>query len=161
MALALATSPYSSAGVQSATSATVAYPDIAALYAALDPAYELNASWTMNTNTRGYLLQITDTLHRPLFIPAPSAESFDRLLGHPVVLNQALPNVASGNIPIQYGDYRAGYMYRQVKPGLAIFRLNELYMASGMVGFIGYARAGGVITQANVANPPIIGLTVK
>jgi hypothetical protein len=50
-------------------------------------------------------------------------------------------------------------MYRPVKPGLAIFRLNELYMASGMVGFIGYARAGGVIMDAGTH--PIVALTVK
>jgi HK97 family phage major capsid protein len=152
-------SPYSSAGVQSASTGVVAYPDIAGLYAALDPAYELNASWTFNSNTRGVLLKITDTLNRPLFIPAPTASSFDMLLGKPVVLNQAMPNVASGNVAIQYGDFKAGYLYRVVKPGLAIFRLNERYMDSGEVGFIGYSRGGGVITDAGTH--PIIALTVK
>jgi HK97 family phage major capsid protein len=152
-------SPYSSAGVQSATTATVAYGDIAGLYAALDPAYEDNASFVFNSNTRGYLLKITDSLGRPLFIPAPNAGAFDMLLGKKVVLNQAMPNVGSGNVAVQYGDFKAGYMYRPVKPGLAIFRLNELYMASGMVGFIGYARAGGVIMDAGTH--PIVALTVK
>jgi len=152
-------SPYSSAGITSASTGAIGYADIAGLYASLDPAYEQNASFVFNSTTRGYLLKIEDSLGRPLFVPSPSANTFDMLLGKKVVLNQAMPNVASGNVAVQYGDFKAGYMYRPVKPGLAIFRLNELYMASGMVGFIGYARAGGVIMDAGTH--PIVGLTVK
>jgi HK97 family phage major capsid protein len=141
------------------TAGTVAYADIAGTYAALDPAYIPGGSWTMNSTTRGVLLKVTDTLGRPLFIPAPNSGAFDTLLGAPVVLNQAMANVATGNVAIQFGDFRQGYLYRLVKPGLAIFRLNERYMDSGEVGFIGFARGGGVVTDAGTH--PIVNLAVK
>jgi HK97 family phage major capsid protein len=145
--------------LQTAATGTVAYVDIAATYADLDPAYEAGASWTMNSTTRGALLKVTDTLGRPLFVPSPNAGAFDTLLGKPVVLNQALPNIASGNVAIQFGDYKQGYLFRNVKPGLAIVRLNERYLDSGEIGFIGFARAGGVVVLPGTY--PLVNLSVK
>jgi HK97 family phage major capsid protein len=141
-----------------AASGTLTYADIAGAYADLDPAYEANASWSFNSNTRGYLLKIEDTLGRPLFVPSPSANTFDMLLGKPVTLNQALPNVAAGNVAVQYGDFKQGYLYRPVKPGLAIFRLNERYMDSGEIGFIGFARAGGIVMLPGTF--PLVNVTI-
>jgi HK97 family phage major capsid protein len=150
---------YASGEVTSKTAATLAYADIVAAYAALDPAYIDTATWVMNASTRAALLGIVDTLGRPIFVPSPSADAFGTLLGRPVVLNQAMANVATGNVALQFGSFQDGYLLRSVNPGLAIIRLNERFLDSLEVGFIGYARAGGVVTNPGIA--PIVNVVVR
>jgi HK97 family phage major capsid protein len=123
------------------------YASIAKLYGALDPGYVQNASWSMNSTTRATLLGVTDSLGRPLYIPSPSADVFDTLIGRPVVLNQFLPSIGANNKSIMFGDFNAGYLFRQVGD-FQIVRLNERYLDSGMIGFILFARVGGVVTDA-------------
>jgi HK97 family phage major capsid protein len=147
-------------GAASVSPTAIGYADIAAISTALDPAYELNASWTMNSKTRGALIGITDSLGRPLFVPNPSSGAFDMLLGKPVVLNQSLPNIPSASgvvVPIQYGDFKQGYLFRTVVDDLSIVRLNERYMDTLEVGFIGFSRIGGISTDAGTH--PIVNLT--
>lgn len=148
--------------VVSAGPTTIAWTDITKLYAALDPAYQVNGKFSCNSRTVGKLLGVTDTLGRPLYVPAPTADGFDRLLGKPVVLNQYLDDIEASNSPttdvvaLQFGDFKEGYLLRLVKPGLAIVRLNERYMDTLEVGFIGYVRAGGIVTDAGTH--PIVNL---
>lgn len=137
----------------------IQYPDITALWSKLDPAYLPNATWLMNNTTKGYLLGVRDTLGRPLYIPAPNAGAFDTLLGAPVRLVQALPNRVAGAMPILFGDFEQGYLLKTVKPGLAVMRLNERYAEKLSVGFVPYARCGGVLTDAGTH--PIVGMKVK
>lgn len=113
----------------------------------------------MNSHTRANLMGVTDTLGRPLFIQSPNAGAFDTLLGHPVVISQYHPDVATGNTAIQFGDFNQGYKFRTVKPGLAVIRLNERFMDTLEVGFVGYSRNGGAVTNAGIA--PIVNLAVK
>lgn len=135
----------------------VGYQDIVNLFAALDPAYLGNSTFVMNSTTRGFLLGVTDTLGRPLFITSPQSGAFDTLLGRPVVLNQAMPNIGAGNVAVQLGDYKAGYLLRTVGD-LTVLRLAERYMDQLEVGFIGYIRAGGASLDMPNAHP-IINLT--
>jgi HK97 family phage major capsid protein len=137
-------------GATTASPTAIAWTDLTAIYAALDPAYHPNAVWSFNQATRGYLLGLTDTLGRPLYtvnqMSSTVAGGFvDSILGHEVVINPFMdaPNVAS-NIPILFGDHSA-YMLRTVKPGLKIYRQDELYIASAEVGFVGFAMGGGVL----------------
>lgn len=134
----------------------VGYSDLASLYAALDPAYEQNASWSFNSTTRAYLMEIKDTLGRPIFIPNPSSGAFDVLFGRPVVLNQYLDNAGVvSKVPVQYGDFSQGYILREVGD-LKIVRLNERYADELSTGFIGYTRIGGINTNAGV--PAVLSL---
>jgi len=146
-------------GATSAYTNQIVYADVAAVYAALDPAYRQGAVWSFNTNTQGLLLSQCDNIGRPLFIPAPSAEAFDTLLGHRVVLNQFLDNVTAGQakIALMYGDHSA-YLLRTVKPGLSVMRLNERFIDTGEIGFVGFARVGGALLQSTI--PPVISLTM-
>jgi HK97 family phage major capsid protein len=153
-------------GITSLYSNAIDYTDIVGLFATLDPAYIDNASWMMKSTTRGTLLGVKDTLGRPLYVPNPGVDGFDRLLGRPIVLNQYLDFVApsgaspaSNNVPIQFGDFKQGYLLRNVKPGLAIARLNERFMDTLEVGFLGYFRSGGVVTDAGTH--PIVNLTMN
>lgn len=142
--------------VTTATAGTTVYSDIAALYGKLDPAYEPNSTFAMNNTTRAALLGEVDTLGRPLFLVAPTAGSaaFSTLLGRPVAIVQALPNIGAGAYPILFGDFKAGYLLKTVNPGLGINILRELYAAQFAVGFIPFARAGSAFIAPG--GPPII-----
>jgi HK97 family phage major capsid protein len=145
--------------VTTGTIATVKYADLVSLFAAVDPAFTDSSTFTMNSNTRSVLMQIVDTLGRPIFLPAVTSGAPDTLFGRPVVLNQFLPNVATGNVAIQFGSYSDGYLLRNVDPGLSVVRLNERYMDKLEIGFLGYARSGGIVTNPGVA--PIANLAIK
>ena len=144
------------AQVLTAAAGAIAYTDITALYGSLDPAYEGNSTWTMNSTTRAYLLGVEDSLGRPLYIPAPNAGAFDTLLGRPVKLVQQLGNRVAGQFPILFGDYDQGYLFKTVRPGLGIMRLNERYADKLAVGFVPYARCGGALVDAGTH--PIVGM---
>jgi HK97 family phage major capsid protein len=136
---------------------SIGYSDITALFSSLDPAYIGNSTWLMNNMTRGFLLGVKDTLGRPLFIPNPTSGSFDQLLGRPVVLDQALPNIAPSAVgTILFGDFQQGYLFR-TDGDLEIIRLNERYMDTLEVGFVGFARVGGMSLDAGTH--PIVKLT--
>lgn len=136
---------------------SIGYADITAMYAALDPAYIANATWVMNSNTRGFLLGVTDTLGRPLFIANPASGGFDTLLGRPVVIDQALPNIGASAVgTVLFGDFQQGFLLR-TDGDLEIVRLNERFMDQLEVGFMGYSRIGGISMDAGTH--PIIKLT--
>ena len=145
-------------GATTASPTAIVWSDIVALYASLDPAYEQNAVWSMNSTTRGDLLAITDTLGRPLYTPSVTTAGFDMILGHPVVISQYMDNAdVATNIPILYGDHSA-YLLRIVNPGLSLNVLREAYLPSGEIGVIGYARVGGALLQAGIN--PIVSLAM-
>jgi HK97 family phage major capsid protein len=149
--------------VDSLYSNGIGYEDLVAMYGALDPAYIETACWMMKSTTRAFLLGVKDGFGRPLYTPNPTSGQLDKLLGLPVVLNQYMDGIAAStsspavtNVPLLLGDFKQGYLLRLVKPGLAILRLNERFMDTLEVGFIGYFRAGAVATDAGTH--PIIAL---
>jgi HK97 family phage major capsid protein len=132
--------------------------DVAALYGSLDPAYVSNASWTMNSATRALFLGATDNYGRPLYVPSVNTDQLDMILGRTVVINQYQPNVAAGVTgSVLFGDLKEGYTLRTVGD-LSIVRLNERYIDTGEVGFIGFARVGGYATDAGTH--PIVALKI-
>ena len=152
-------------GVTSISNNSIGYADIVSMFGNLDPAYVEGSSWMMKSTTRSFLMGITDSLNRPLFIPSPTSGTFDTLLGRPVILNQYLdlivPSTSSpvfASIPLLFGDFKQGYLLRNVKPGLAIARMNERYLDTLEIGFLGFFRSGGMVTDAGTH--PIVGLTM-
>jgi HK97 family phage major capsid protein len=150
-------------GLTSVTSGTLKYADFATAIGTLDPAYQPNAVWAFNTATLGYVAGLTDSNGRPLFLPnfGSAEQGFaGSILGKPVKVVTQMPNVAAGNVAAYYGDFKKAYRFRQQNPGLAVIRLNERYMASYEVGFVGFARVGGIAIAPNTSNPPLIAITI-
>lgn len=135
---------------------SLTYADFVATYSKLDPAWLEDASWVMNSTTRGEILGLTDTLGRPLFVPSVNTDSLDRILGLPVVISQAHPNLTAGTVgAVQLGSLKDGYTLRTAGD-VSILRLNERYADTGQVAFIGYHRNSGYATPVGA---PIINLT--
>jgi HK97 family phage major capsid protein len=146
------------AGPTSAVAETIAYPDIAALFGSVTAAYARNGSFQMSTQTRAYLMGLISTTGQPIFDMNPAGNPFSSIYGRPVVINDSLPTVATGNKPILFGDFKLGYLLRT--DGMpTIKRLDERYADTDEVGFIIRTRVGGISKNAGIS--PFNALTVK
>lgn len=156
------TAGYASTGITSAITEKIGYIDFASAIGALDPAYQTNAAWAMSNSTLATVIGLSDSNGRPLFLPNygdASTGFVGTILGRPVKLVTQLPSVATGNMAVLFGDFKEAYTFRQVNPGIGILRLNELFAAGFETGFIGFARVGGVVTDAGTH--PLVGITIK
>ena len=71
-----------------------------------------------------------------------------RLLGYPVVIDQAMPSKAAAAKFLAFGDLNRAYVVRRVKD-ITLVVLNELYAANGQTGFMAWARADGAVQDPN------------
>jgi HK97 family phage major capsid protein len=158
-------------GVTAGTTLTTKYADLVALLGALDPAYAIGSCFVMNNNTlTTQIMNVVDANGRPIFLPFNDGgiSGFaGTIFGIPVKISQYHPNVGVGNVYIQLGNFEAGYVYREVTtpdeaapgrlPGegsIMLRRLDERYAELNKVGFVAFARVGGVVT-----NPGTVGGT--
>jgi HK97 family phage major capsid protein len=79
--------------------------------------------------------------------------------------NPFQPAVATGNVAIQFGDFNAGYTFREVLPGVVIKKSSDRFIELNALGIFAFARVGGAVTNPGsvVANTtqPVISLTVS
>jgi HK97 family phage major capsid protein len=169
------------AGVTGNTTLVTKYVDLTALLAALDPAYAIGACFVMNNTTlASQLMNLVDLNGRPLFLPFNDGgiSGFaGTIFGIPVKISQYHPNNGIGNEYIQLGNFEAGYLWREVTtpdadapsrvPGMGTImlrRLDERYAELNKVGFVAFARVGGVVTNPGSVGgtpAPVVSLTGK
>lgn len=146
-------------GIASTTARAAAAPTYAELLAivhALDPEYRDGASWLMNDATLALIRGVLDGAQRPLLWNSSEDLSGSlkglTLLGYPVVIDQGMPTStdASTNKSIVFGNLRDAYVVREVK-AFEMVVLNELYAQNGQVGFMGWARYDGMVSDLNAA----------
>lgn len=145
------------------TTATVKYADLLGLMTALDPAYTFNACWSFSNATLGAILGISDSNGRPLFLPfndGGTSGFVGTIFGYPVKIDQYAPTIATGNLPIRFGDHSAAYTLREVEPGIVIKTTDQRYIELNRLGVVAFARAGGAPTVISAA-PSLVSLTVK
>jgi HK97 family phage major capsid protein len=70
----------------------------------------------------------------------------DLLLGKSYVINQDMATPAANAKAVLYGDF-SKFIIRDVMQ-VEVFRLNELYIRNGQIGFIAFARSGSVLVDA-------------
>lgn len=131
----------------------VLYDSLVNLQHSVDPAYREAdlCSWMFNDTTLRELRKMKDGQSRPIFVPgyevgAPAGEP-DRLLGAPIVINQAVASMAASARSILYGDFK-GYKIRDAMQ-MEMFRFTDsAYMKKGQVGFLAWLRSGGTLADA-------------
>ena len=129
----------------SSTSCTA--DDLVKLLHSVDIAYRnSNSRWMFNDATALILRLLKDGDGQYLWRPGLVEAAPDRLLGYPIVINSAMPDMAADVKSILFGDFSA-YFVRNVR-GIQVVRLNELYAANGQVGFMAFERADGALVDA-------------
>ncbi|PZU23789.1 MAG: phage major capsid protein [Shinella sp.] len=124
------------------TSASVGGDALIKLIAALRAPYKAGARFLMNSNTATFLRQIKDADGRYLWAPTGNLiEGIEHpLLGYPVTIDEGMPDIGSGALPIAFGDFRQGYVIVD-RQGIRINR-DELTQ-KGRIIFDVYKRVGG------------------
>lgn len=114
-------------------------------YHSLHRRFREMASWMFNDSTALALRKKKDGKGQYLWQPGIQAGEPDRILGRPVAISENMPDIGSSNKPILFGAMR--YYRIMDRVGLSIQRLDELYAASGQIGFKGYIRNDGKLLR--------------
>jgi HK97 family phage major capsid protein len=124
---------------------SIIYDDLIDLEHSVDPAYRnQNCQFLFNDMTLKVLRKLKDGDQRPLWVPVPAPGFAATINGRPYTVDNKMPVPAASAKSIVFGDFKAGYIVRQVQ-GVQTIRLNERYADSLQTGFFGYSRLDGMV----------------
>ncbi|MDJ0859380.1 MAG: phage major capsid protein [Dinoroseobacter sp.] len=135
---------YVPTGVDGAFSASAPADALVDLVYALGARYRANGTFVMNSKTAGVVRKIKDADGRFLWSDGLAAGEPARLLGYPVLIAEDMPDIASGEAAIAFGDFGAGYTIAE-RPDLRILR--DPFSAKPNVLFYATKRVGGGVTD--------------
>lgn len=131
--------------VNLATGNAITIDKVLELIHALDIAYREGAIFIMNDATALALRKLKDSDGQYLWQPSVQAGQADTLLGYPVFIHNSLTSIATpgdNQKLIVFGNPKH-YLVRDVASSMQVTRLDELYAASGQVGFVMLMRTDG------------------
>ncbi|MDD3881776.1 MAG: phage major capsid protein [Eubacteriales bacterium] len=128
-------------GLTAASSTTVTFDEIIDLYYSLRAPYRQDAVFIMNDATIKALRKLKNGSGDYIWQPSVTLGAPDRVLNRPVYTSQYMPTLAAGAKTILFGDL--SYYWVADREGRQFKRLNELYAATGQVGFLASERVDG------------------
>lgn len=128
-------------GITASSATAVSVDEIMDLFYSLRSPYRKNAVFVMNDATVKLIRKLKDGNGQYLWQPSIQAGQPDTILNRPVKTSAYVPTVATGAKTIAFGDF--GYYWVADRQGRSFQRLNELYAATGQVGFKGSQRVDG------------------
>lgn len=137
----LANSGGGTVSVTTSGATTIHLDEIMDLFYALKAPYRNNATFLMNDATVKAIRKLKDNTGQYLWQPSVTAGTPDTILNRPVLTSSYMPTLAAGNKTVVFGDF--SYYWIADRQGRSFKRLNELYAATGQVGFIGTQRVDG------------------
>ena len=126
-----------------AAGASITVDNLIDLIYTLKSPYRRNASFLMRDVTVSPLRKLKDGNGAYLWQPSVQAGQPDRLLGYPIYTSPYVPAVATGALPIAFGDFSNYWIADRM--GRTVQRLNELYAGNGQVGFMATERVDGKV----------------
>lgn len=137
----LATTGGAQTGVTAASATAITADELIDLYYSLKSPYRKNAVWVLNDATIKAIRKLKDNNGNYLWQESLTAGAPGTLLGKPVFTSAYMPTIAAGKKVIAFGDFN--YYWIADRQGRSFKRLNELYAATGQVGFIANQRVDG------------------
>lgn len=148
------------AATATATNA-IAYNDIVNVMAKVKAPFNQigRASFVMSSSTKTALVGLVDKNGRPLYIESMAAGVPDKLFGHPVVIDDAMPEIAAQANVILFGDMKA-YKARIVR-GIEVATYDESkYREQGCVGMQAFVTGDGRLMYEDGKIEPIAALAM-
>lgn len=93
-------------GITAASASAITADEVVKLHDAVKDRYQSNAIWIMSPTTRTALRLLKDEMGRYLLQDDISSPFGTSLLGKPVYVSDNMPEIASGNNVIYYGDFK-------------------------------------------------------
>lgn len=142
-------------GVEIAVNTAVTYLDLLHFVHSVDPAYRENGRWAFNDGALETIRGIEDDNGRPILKGslegAETGPGGETLLGYPVTVDQAFPNINKSSNTVNwgvFGDLTEAYVIRRVRDVAII--VNPWTRASyGEIEYSAWARADGIQQNAN------------
>jgi HK97 family phage major capsid protein len=128
---------------------SVIYDDLIDLEHSVDVAYRNERSrFLFHDLTLAALRKLKDGQQRPLWVPVPGPGFSATINGRAYTIDNSMPTMAANAKSILFGDFRSGYVVRQVR-GVSTMRLAERYAEKLQVAFFSWARLDGAVQDAN------------
>jgi HK97 family phage major capsid protein len=102
--------------------------------------YRAGATWLMNSLTAAAISKLKDSTGAYIWRQSYEAGQPSMLLGFPVEIDENMPDIAAGTLPIAFGDFQAGYL---ISDRLGIRVLRDPYSNKPYVMFYATKRVGG------------------
>ncbi|OLO40311.1 capsid protein [Alkalihalophilus pseudofirmus] len=115
--------------------------DIFDLFFSLKRPYRAKATFLVNDTTVKALSKLKNSNGDYIWSPSLQTAQPDRLLGRPVAVTEAAPELGAGAKPIAFGDMK--YYYIADRQGRVMQQLNEKFAERGQVGFRMRQRTDG------------------
>ena len=128
-------------GITAAAQSAIKMDEILDLFYSLKAPYRKNATFIMNDATVKEIRKLKDGSGQYLWQPSIIAGEPDTILNRPVKTSSYVPTLDAGAKAIAFGDF--GYYWVADRQGRSFQRLNELYAATGQVGFKATQRVDG------------------
>ena len=128
-------------GVTAASATAITMDEVLDLFYSLRAPYRRNAVFLMNDSTVKALRKLKNGSGDYLWQPSVTAGTPDTILNRPVYTSAFMPSLAAGTKTILFGDL--GFYWVADREGRSFQRLNELYAATGQVGFLSSERVDG------------------
>ena len=120
-------------GVTAASATALAADELIDLVYSLKAPYRKRAIFLFNDQTLKAIRKLKDGNGQFLWQPGLQAGQPNTLLGYKYETSYHMPLVGAGNKPILFGDFSSYWIAD--REGRSIKRLNELYAATGQIGF--------------------------
>ena len=133
-------------GVTAASATAVTADELMDLYYSLKSPYRKKSVWVLNDSTIKAIRKLKDNNGQYLWQPSLAAGTPDMILGRPIKTSAYMPVMAAGAKTIAFGDF--SYYWIADRQGRSFKRLNELFAASGQVGFLASQRVDGKMILA-------------
>ena len=133
-------------GVTAASATAVTADELMDLYYSLKSPYRKKSVWVLNDSTIKAIRKLKDNNGQYLWQPSLTAGTPDTILGRPVKTSAYMPVLAAGAKTIAFGDF--SYYWIADRQGRSFKRLNELFAATGQVGFLASQRVDGKMILA-------------
>jgi len=131
-------------GVTAAAVNAITSDELIDLYHSLRSPYRKNAVFVANDSTIKTIRQLKDLNGVYLWQPGLKEGQPDTLIGNKIYSSSYMPEIGAGASPILFGDM--SYYWIADRQGRIFQRLNELYAATGQIGFRTYQRVDGKLT---------------
>ena len=132
-------------GVTAASATALTSDELLDLIYSLKAPYRKRAVFLMHDSTIKAIRKLKDGNSQYLWQPGMKEGEPDRLLGYRLVTSTHMPVIAADAKPILFGDLSSYWIAD--REGRSMQRLNELYAATGQVGFRVTQRVDGRLVQ--------------
>jgi len=123
------------------TGASISFDDVMDLFHSLKSPYRKKAVWALNDSTVKALRKLKDGNNNYIWQPSVQAGVPDMILNRPYYTTSYAPVLEGGNKVMAFGDF--SYYWIADRQGRSFKRLNELFAATGQVGFLASQRVDG------------------